>query len=531
MVVLNPHAADISKLRLATDACPRKRYGSASRRATLVTEALPTARRSDDQCSRTTRADNLVAGEWVPAITGRTYERRNPAARSDLLGHFPHSGRADVAAAAEAARSAFAAWSARRGVERATVLAAAAELALERADEIARDMTCETGKPVREARAEAARLATTLRYFAADAWFPHGEVYGQSLTAGQVYTLRRPAGRRRRTHHAMELPAGDTGVEAGARARRGQHGGAQALRGGASECDAPRPVPRGRRVAPRRAEHGDRSRRRGRRRARHPARGARDLLHWLGGGGSAHARRRDGARQADTTRTRRPEPARRDGRRRPATGRRSCVRGAFFAAGQKCTATRRLFVQQDVYDEFRERLLERTSRAVIGDPTDPRTELGPLINRRQYDTVLEAIEQGRRQGGELLAGGEHRGDDGYFVSPTLFENVDDAAELAREEVFGPVASLFCFATLDEAVARANDVEYGLSASIFTSALATAQRFVGAAQAGVIHVNSTTTGAEVYVPFGGIKASGWGPHEQGRAAIEFYTDAATVYLDA
>jgi alpha-ketoglutaric semialdehyde dehydrogenase len=205
--------------------------------------------------------------------------------------------------------------------------------------------------------------------------------------------------------------------------------------------------------------------------------------------------------------------------------------GAFLAAGQKCTATRRIFVQQDVYDEFRERLLERMSRAVIGDPTDPRTELGPLINRRQYDTVLEAIEQGRRQGGELLTGGEHRGDDGYFVSPTLFENVDDTAELARREVFGPVASLFCFATLDEALARANGVEYGLSAAIFTSALATAQRFVGAAQAGVIHVNTATTGAEVYVPFGGIKASGWGPHEQGRAAIEFYTDVATVYLDA
>ena len=205
--------------------------------------------------------------------------------------------------------------------------------------------------------------------------------------------------------------------------------------------------------------------------------------------------------------------------------------GAFLAAGQKCTATRRIFVQQDVYDEFRERLLERMSRAVVGDPTDPRTEVGPLVNRRQYDAVLEAIEQGRRQGGELLTGGEHRGDDGYFVSPTLFEHVDDTADLARGEVFGPVASLFRFATLDEALARANDVEYGLSAAIFTSALATAQRFVGAAQAGVIHVNSTTTGAEVHVPFGGIKASGWGPHEQGRAAIEFYTDVTTVYLDA
>jgi acyl-CoA reductase-like NAD-dependent aldehyde dehydrogenase len=205
--------------------------------------------------------------------------------------------------------------------------------------------------------------------------------------------------------------------------------------------------------------------------------------------------------------------------------------GAFVAAGQKCTATRRIFVQQDVYDEFRERLLERMGRAVVGDPADPRTELGPLVNRHQFDSVLEAIQDGRGQGGKLLAGGEHGGDDGYFVAPTHFEDVGATADLARREVFGPVASLFRFATLDEALARANDVEYGLSAAIFTSALATAQRFVGVVQAGVIHVNSTTTGAEVYVPFGGIKASGWGPHEQGRAAVEFYTDVATVYLDA
>jgi alpha-ketoglutaric semialdehyde dehydrogenase len=257
----------------------------------------------------------------------------------------------------------------------------------------------------------------------------------------------------------------------------------------------------------------------------------RDLLHRLGRGGSARARHRDGQRQAGAAGAGRSEPDGRDGRRRPGPGVEAAYAGAFLAAGQKCTATRRIFVQQDVYDEFRERLLERISRAVIGDPTDPRTELGPLINRRQYDTVLEAIEHGRRQGGELLTGGEHRHDDGYFVSPTLFENIDDTAELARREVFGPVASLFCFATLDEALARANDVDYGLSAANFTSALATAQRFVGAVQAGVIHVNSTTTGAEVYVPFGGIKASGWGPHEQGRAAIEFYTDVATIYVDA
>jgi acyl-CoA reductase-like NAD-dependent aldehyde dehydrogenase len=497
---------------------------------TLVTEALPTARRSDDRGSRTTRADNLIAGEWVPAITGRTYERPNPAAPHQLLGHFPDSGRADVDAAAEAAQSAFAAWSARRGAERAALLAAAAGLAHERTEEIARDMTRETGKPLREARAEAARLATTLRYFAADGWFPSGEVYGQSLTAGQVYTLRRPVGvvglitpwnfpvAIPAWKVAPALVAGNTVV-----LKPSEEAPVSAIHLARCLMDAGLPPGVLNVVIGRGAEAGAEL-------------VTRPEVRAVSFTGSADVGRR--VREAATALGKRvqlelggqnPMVVMADADLRRAVE--AAYAGAFLAAGQKCTATRRIFVQQEIYDEFRERLLERMSRAVIGDPTDPRTELGPLINRRQYDTVLEAIEQGRRQGGELLTGGEHRGDDGYFVSPTVFENVHDTAELARREVFGPVASLFCFATLDEALARANDVEYGLSAAIFTSALATALRFVGAVQAGVIHVNSTTTGAEVYVPFGGIKASGWGPHEQGRAAIEFYTGVASVYLDA
>ncbi len=202
--------------------------------------------------------------------------------------------------------------------------------------------------------------------------------------------------------------------------------------------------------------------------------------------------------------------------------------GAFMAAGQKCTATRRIFVEERIYDEFRGLLLARMSEAVIGDPADARTELGPLVNERQYNAVLAAVEQARCEGARLLAGGDCGDRNGYFVAPTLFEDVDDRAPLARHETFGPVASLFRFTTLDEALARANAVEYGLSAAIFTTSLETAQRFVEEAQAGVIHVNSTTTGAEVHVPFGGIKASGWGPHEQGRAAMEFYTESVTVY---
>ena len=128
--------------------------------------------------------------------------------------------------------------------------------------------------------------------------------------------------------------------------------------------------------------------------------------------------------------------------------------------------------------------------------------------------------------------GLHRVDgDGYVVAPTVVEGLADDAELSCEEVFGPVTSLYRYETLDEAIARANAVRFGLSAAIFTRDLREVQRFTSEIQAGIVHVNSQTAGADVHVPFGGIKGSGWGPHEQGRAALDFYTDVVTVYQDA
>ena len=204
--------------------------------------------------------------------------------------------------------------------------------------------------------------------------------------------------------------------------------------------------------------------------------------------------------------------------------------GAFWSAGQKCTATRRIFVQEPIYAEFRQRLLDRIERGKVGDPADPDTEVGPLVNERQLTDVLEAVERGRREGGTLVTGGERADDEAYLLPPTLFEDVDDDDMLSCREVFGPVTSLYRFADLGEAIERANAVEYGLSASIFTTSLDATQQFVNEIQAGLIHVNSQTAGAEVHVPFGGIKESGFGPHEQGQAAIEFYTEVVTVYQD-
>jgi aldehyde dehydrogenase (NAD+) len=208
----------------------------------------------------------------------------------------------------------------------------------------------------------------------------------------------------------------------------------------------------------------------------------------------------------------------------------SAYAGAFWSAGQKCTATRRIYVQNAVYDEFRAAFLARIERGAVGDPLDPATEVGPIVSESQFDDVLAAIERGRDEGGTILTGGGRAHDEAFLIAPTVFENVADDGFLSCEEVFGPVTTLYRFDDYDEAVARANAVPFGLSAAIFTSSLATSSRFQDDAEAGLIHVNSQTAGAEVHVPFGGIKASGYGPHEQGGAAIEFYTDLVTVYVD-
>jgi aldehyde dehydrogenase (NAD+) len=204
--------------------------------------------------------------------------------------------------------------------------------------------------------------------------------------------------------------------------------------------------------------------------------------------------------------------------------------GAFWSAGQKCTATRRILVQDGVYEEFREKLLARVAAGKVGDPSDPEVEVGPVVNEGALEDILAAIERARGDG-TVLAGGDRADDDGYLIAPTVFEELPDDAELSCEEVFGPVTSLYRFSTLDEGLRRANAVRFGLSASIFTRDLHAVQRFTDEIGAGIIHVNSQTAGADVHVPFGGVKGSGWGPHEQGRAAIEFYTEAVTVYQDA
>jgi alpha-ketoglutaric semialdehyde dehydrogenase len=413
---------------------------------------------------------------------------------------------------------------------RAAYLESAASELAGRTEDVARDMTLETGKPLREARVEVERSCRILRFAAGESLRSVGEQFEQAANGADIIVRRRPLGvvglitpwnfpcaipvwklapalvhgntvvlkcayeaprtglHLARAFDDAQLPAGVLNVLTGAGASVGA---------GIVREPAVRAISFTGSVA---TGHQIRN--------AATALGKRVQLE-LGGHNPLIV-------MADADLDRAVEAA---------------FAGAFWAAGQKCTATRRIFAQDEIYDTFRERLLARIARGKVGDPLDPDVEVGPLVNRSQFAEVSDAIERGAAEGGRVIAGGCPRPDaTNYIIEPTVFEGVPDSSFLSCEEIFGPVTTLYRFVTFDEVLARANAVEFGLAASLFTSSLATATRFQTEMQAGLLHINSPTTGADVHVPFGGLKASGFGPHEQGRAARDFYTDTITVYVD-
>jgi len=204
----------------------------------------------------------------------------------------------------------------------------------------------------------------------------------------------------------------------------------------------------------------------------------------------------------------------------------------FYSTGQVCSNGTRVFVHETIQDKFLDRLTERTKAIRIGDPLDPETQMGPLINKMQYDKVLGYIEIGKADGATLHYGGgipKLQGfENGYFVEPTIFSNVQDDMRIAREEIFGPVMSVLSFRDEDEAITRANDTPFGLSAGVFTRDLPRAHRVIGQLQAGTCWINNYNL-TPVEMPFGGYKQSGIG-RENGMAALAHYSQLKAVYVE-
>jgi aldehyde dehydrogenase (NAD+) len=205
------------------------------------------------------------------------------------------------------------------------------------------------------------------------------------------------------------------------------------------------------------------------------------------------------------------------------------VAGAFhaiyFHGGQCCTAGSRLFVEKKIHSEFVARLAEKAKARAVGDPLDPTTEQGPQVSQEQLDKILHYVDLGRKQGAKLLTGGERVGDKGFFVAPTIFDDVKDDMAIARDEIFGPVVSVLPFSGVDEVVERANNTSYGLAAAIWTKDIDKAHLFAKRVKAGTVWVNCYHI-VDSTTPFGGFKMSGQG-RENGEAALEHYTETKTV----
>src|SRR3954454_1784533 len=334
---------------------------------------------------------NFIAGEWRPSAAGDTYEKRNPARPDELVGEFPSSTREDVDLAVQAAEDARAEWAGGPAAKRAAVMNAAAALIEERAEAIARDMTREMGKPLREARMEAARAAAILRYSAGEAFRPVGELYEQAVTGGPVYTVHRAVGvvgLITPWNFPAAIPVwklapaliyGNTIV-----LKLAQDSPLTGLHIVRAFDDAGLPpgvlnvvIGRGSAVGTPLVEHP----------------GVRALSFTgsvPGGAGIPEGARRLGKRVKLELGGHNPlvVPADAD----LARAAEAAYAGAFWSAGQKCTATRRIYVQDSAYDAFKKEFVSRIARGRVGDPTDPDVEVGPLVNQSQFDEVTTAIE-------------------------------------------------------------------------------------------------------------------------------------------
>ena len=476
---------------------------------------------------------NYIGGQWVAAASGGTFEDRNPADTDDLVGAFAASGAEDVAAAVAAAAEAFPAWRKTSAIARGNLLFKAADILMSRVNEIGAELTREEGKTLKEGIGETTRAVQILRYYAGEAQQPNGEHYPSMSTGTLLYTVREPLGvcalitpwnfpiAIPTWKMAPALAFGNTVVlkpasltplcavrlvealaEAGLPA-----GVVNLVTGSAGEVGDP--LVRDERVVAI-SFTGSNAVGNGLKMVA-AERGAKLQLE-LGGKNPAIVLQDADVDHAIT----------------------HLVNGAMMSTGQKCTATSRAIVERSIAAELTERLSAKIAALVVGDPSKAETQIGPVIDDKAAGRIVGDIARGTDEGAEVLVGGGRVGDNGtakgHFVAPTLLGNVASASFLGQEELFGPVLGVIEVEGYEEAIEVANSVRFGLSASIFTRDLGRALQFAQDIQAGIVHVNSETAGAEPQVPFGGYKGSSSYSREQGKSAREFFTQVKTVYLD-
>jgi methylmalonic acid semialdehyde dehydrogenase len=476
---------------------------------------------------------NFIGGEWSESASNKTIENINPANTDDIIGTVRQATREEARKAVEAASMALRDWRTTPAPARGRIIARAARLMEDEKESLAHILTREEGKTLSESRGELQRSINVAEFCAGEARRLNGETIQSELPANFAYTIKQPLGVVACVTPwnfpvaipvwkiAPALVAGNTVVFKPASLTP-----ATAVR--IVELFEEAGIPKGvlNLILGSGSEAGDEI-------IKHPA------IKAVSFTGSNEI----GIRLYEQVSSRGAKVQCEMGGKNPVVimedadmdlAVESTAQGAFGSSGQRCTATSRAVVVQDVADEFVERIAARAKSMRIGDGTDPQTEMGPSVDEGQFKTVLSYIDVGREDGATLICGGSRAAGDGlskgYFVQPTVFDHVTPDMRIAREEIFGPVLSVLRVKDFDEAMRVANDSEYGLSSSIFTNDAARIFRFVDEIETGMTHINSPTTGGEAHIPFGGIKSTGIGDREQGSTALDFYTELKVVYVD-
>jgi alpha-ketoglutaric semialdehyde dehydrogenase len=483
--------------------------------------------------TRTKVYKNFIDGEWVEASTGQTFENRNPADTRDVVGIFQRSGKADVDAAIGAAKQAFAKWRLIPAPRRAEIIYRAAEMLMERKEDFARDMTREMGKILKETRGDVQEAVDTAYYMAGEGRRMFGPTTPSELPNKFAMAVRQPigvCGMITPWNFPMAIPSwkllpalvcGNTCVikpaqdtplstfnlvrvlyDAGL-----PRGVVNIVTGFGSEVGTPL------------TEHAD--------------------VRAISLTGSSAVGRIVGTTAAKSFKHcslelggKNPMIVLDDANLDLAIE--GGLWGGFGTTGQRCTATSRIIVQKGIYGGFVERYVERAKALKVGNGLDETIEMGPAINENQLKTDLSYVDIGKAEGARLKCGGNRldKGDyqSGYFMEPTVFVDVDRKMRIAQEEIFGPVVSIIACDDLEDAIEIANGIDYGLSSALYTKDVNRAFVAMRDLHAGITYINAPTIGAEVHLPFGGVKATGNGHREGGLGAIDFFSEWKSIYVD-
>jgi alpha-ketoglutaric semialdehyde dehydrogenase len=476
---------------------------------------------------------NYIAGEWVEPRGGDYHENRNPARWDEVLGLFPSSGAEDVERAVASARRGFQAWRKVPAPQRGDALRRVGDLMTARKEEIARAMTREMGKILDETRGDVQEGIDTAYYAASEGRRLFGHTVPSELRDKWAMSYRRPIGvcgiitpfnfpmaiptwkifpALVSGNSVVFKPAHDVPhtatllveilIEAGVHPEAVQlvHGSGSAV--GAVLVDhAHVPVIS---FTGSTAVGSDIGEVCGRMHKR---------LSLEMGGKNAQIVMQDANMELALE---------------------GVLWGAFGTTGQRCTATSRLLLHEDIHDAFLERLVERVNALRLGDGLEDETDIGPMIKEAALENTADYVRIARAAGDEVLTGGKRAEgpglDGGWFFEPTILAGVRPGSRLACEEIFGPVLSVLRFSDLDEAVRINNEVEYGLSSSIYTQDVRAAFVAMTELDNGITYVNAPTIGAEAHLPFGGVKQTGNGHREGGWEVYDFYTETKVIYVD-